>query len=178
MKDNRKEFVFVIGKSEGMNQSAVIEGFNKLVEEQKKGKDESIFTLVFFNDDIKVSLDGASFKRLRKYNDKTYVPKGRSALFDAIGYTMDMVGARLSETADYDMPNQVCMIIIGESDNASTVYEYSRVDDMIKTQKYIYKWDFVFYSDGKTHFDIQKGGTISDYEKMFKTISDYITMLR
>ncbi len=178
MKDNRKEFVFVIGKSEGMDQKKVIEGFNSIVEAQKNGKDESIFTLVFFNDDIKVSFDGVSLKRLRKYTDRTYVPKGRSALYDAIGKTMDMVGERLSVTPDYDMPNQVCMIIIGENDNASTVYEHSRIDDMIKTQKYIYKWDFVLYSNEEVHFDIQKGGRINDWEKMFKTINDYITMLR
>ncbi|MGM9551032.1 MAG: hypothetical protein ACI3XA_02140 [Clostridia bacterium] len=178
MRDNRKEFVFVIGKSEKMDAEKMIEGWNSIAESQKKGKDDSVFTLVFFNDDMKMSFNGESLKKIRKYTKLTYVPKGKSALYDAIGYTMDTVGERLSNTPDCDMPNQVCMIIIGESDSRSTVYEYARVDEMIKCQKYIYKWDFVFYGDGNTRFDINKGGNFKNYDKMFREINDYITSLR
>ena len=178
MKDNRKEFIFVIGKSEGMDQEKIVEGFNKIVDTQKKIKDESIFTLVFFNDEVKIPYNGKSMKNMRKYTPLTYVPKGRSALWDAIGTAMDTVGERLSVTSDHEMPCQVAMIIIGEKDNASTVYDYERVNEMIKVQKYIYKWDFVFYSDDHTIFDINKGGTLQNTEKMFESINDYITYLR
>lgn len=178
MKDNRKEFVFVIGKSENMNAEAMIKGFNALVDAQRKIEDESIFTLLFFNDAFKETCSGKSMKEMRKYNALSYKPKGGSALLDAMGYTMDLVGDRLSKTPDDEMPCQVCMIIIGESDNASTVYDYDRVAEMVKVQKYTYKWDFVFYGDGKTSFDINKGGNMFNTEKMFKEISDYITTLR
>lgn len=178
MKDNCKEFIFVIGKSQGLDQDKMIEGFNKIVETQKKGKDESIFSLMFFNDSCKASADGKPFKEMRKYNKVTYSPKNGSALYDAMGYSMDMVGERLAETSDENMPNQVCMIIIGESDSASLCYDYDRVDNMVKLQKYTYKWDFVFYGDGNTHFDINKGGMFENYEKMFREINDYITTLR
>lgn len=178
MKDNCKEFVFVIGKSEGMNQAKMIEGFNKLVERQKKIKDESIFTLVTFNDECKVSASGKSMKSMRKYTEKTYNPKGRSALLDAIGYSIDLVGERLSETKEWDMPNQVCVFIIGEEDNASTFYDYERVDNMIKLQKHIYKWDFVLYSNTSFIFDINKGGNLDNPERMFEVISTYMETIR
>lgn len=177
MKDNRKEFVFVIGKSENLDRDKMIEGFNKIVETQKKGKDESLFTLVFFNDEYKVSANGKSIKEMRKYNARNYTPKGRSALWDAIGATMDMVGERLSNTADSEMPCQICMVIIGEKDNASTVYDHARLDEMIKVQKYIYKWDFVMYSNDAV-FDINKGGNLENTEKMFEDINNYITSIR
>ncbi len=178
MKDNRKEFIFVIGKSEGMDAVSMLKGINSIVDAQKAGEDESTYTLVFFNDAYKASALGKSFKEIRKYNALTYAPKNGSALYDAMGYTIDTVGEMLSETAEEDRPSQVCMITIGASDNASTVYDYATLNEMIKVQKYTYKWDFVFYGDGNTSFDINKGGNMADCEKMFKEINDYITSLR
>lgn len=178
MKDNRKEFVFVIGKSEGMDKDAMLSGFNALVDAQKKIDDESTFSLVFFNDTYKASALGKSLKEMRKYNAMTYAPKNGSALYDAMGFAMDSVGEMLSETAEEERPSQVCMIIIGESDNASTVYDYATVDEMVKVQKYTYKWDFIFYGDGNASFDINKGGSLADTEKMFTEINNYMTSLR
>ena len=178
MKDNRKEFVFVIGKSAGMDQSAILNGFNSLIEAQKKIKDESTYTLVFFNEECKASALCRSIKSMRKYTEKTYVPKGGSALYDAMGYAMSAVGEVLSETEEHERPSLVCVIVIGESDNASTVFEHSVVSEMISVQKNIYKWDFVFYGDSSNIFDINKGGSMQNAEKMFKEISDYMTSLR
>lgn len=178
MKDNRKEFVFVIGKSEGMNQKEMLEGFNSLIEAQKKIKDESTYTLVFFNEECKTPALCKSIKSMRKYTEKTYVPKGGSALYDALGYAMTEVGEKLSETEEHERPNLVCVIAIGESDNASTVFEHCVVSDMISVQKNIYKWDFVLYSDTSHIFDINKGGSIKDVKRMFKEINDYMTSLR
>lgn len=178
MKDNRKEFVFVIGKSEGMDQKAMLQGFNTLVESQKGINDESTYTLVFFNDTYKASAVCKSIKDMRKYNALTYAPKNGSALWDAMGYAITTVGEALSETNEEERPSLVSVIVIGASDNASTVYDYDMVSEMIKVQKYTYKWDFVFYGDGKTTFDINKGGLMTNVEKMFADINSYMTSVR
>ncbi|MBQ8003387.1 MAG: hypothetical protein IJ297_08095 [Clostridia bacterium] len=178
MKDNRKEFVFVIGKSEGMDQDAMIKGINSIIDTQKNIKDESTYSLVFFNEAYKASAMGKRFNQIRKYNAKTYIPKGKSALYDAMGFAITSVGDMLADTREEDRPCQVCVIVIGESDNASTECEYTVLDEMIKTQKYVYKWDFVFYGDGNTSFDIQKGGNLANPERMFNEINSYITSMR
>jgi hypothetical protein len=178
MKDNRKEFVFVIGKSEGMNREDMLAGFNALVEEQKVIDDESRYTLVFFNDTAKVSADGKSLKEIKKYNKVTYAPKGGSALYDAIALALNTVGERLSEEEESERPSQVCTIILGESDNASVEYTKEAVTEMIKVQKYTYKWDFVFYGEGGETFDINKGGALNDPKAAFKAISEYMTSVR
>ena len=178
MKDNRKEFVFVIGKSEGMDQQAMLSGLNKLIETQKKIKDESTYSLVLFDRECKTSALCKSVKSMRKLTERTYTPKGDSALYDAMGTAMTQVGERLSETEEHERPSLVCVIVIGESDNASTVFEHCVVADMISVQKNIYKWDFVFYSDSSHTFDINKGGDIKDTERMFREINDYMTSLR
>ncbi|MBR5535074.1 MAG: hypothetical protein IKU60_00345 [Clostridia bacterium] len=178
MNDNRKEFVFVIGKSAGMNAEKMIEGINSVVEKQKKIKDESTYSLMLFNEDCKMSALCKSIKSMRKLTDKTYVPKGRSALYDALGYAMTNVGEALSETSEHERASLVCVIAIGGKDNASTVFEKSVIEEMVSVQKNIYKWDFVLYTDGEDRFGINKGGSVDDYEKMFKEINDYITSLR
>lgn len=178
MKDNRKEFILVIGKSEGMDQAAMLNGFNSLVDSQKAIDDESTFTLVFFNDTYKASNVSKRLSDMRKYNVKTYVPKGGSALYDAMGYAMTTVGESLAETAEEERPSQVCMIVIGQDDSASTVYDFETLSEMIKVQKYTYKWDFVLYTDAQTGFDINKGGNLADYGKMFTEINNYMTDMR
>lgn len=178
MKDNRKEFVFVISKSATMDAKAIIDGFNSLVEAQKKIKDESTYSLILFNEDCKVSALCKSIKGMRKLTEKTYAPKGGNALFDAVGTAVTEVGERLSETEEYERPSLVCVIVIGESDNASTIFEHCVVADMISVQKNIYKWDFVLYSDSSQVFDINKGGNVKDTERMFREINDYMTSLR
>ncbi len=178
MNENRKEFVFVIGKSEGMEKQAMLDGINYIAEKQKKIKDESTYTLVFFGEQAKTAALCKDIKKMRKYAPTSYSPKGRSALYDAFGYAIDTVGEVLSETDENERPAKVCVIAIGEKDNASTVYEKSVLDAMIKRQKYVYKWDFILYTDEETGFDIGKGGNLSNPAKMFEDINDYIACLR
>lgn len=178
MKENRKEFIFIIGKSAGMNREKMLAGFNALVEEQKKIEDESTYTLVFFNDAAKVSADGKSMEALKKYNKVSYNPKGGSALYDAIGLALETVGARLAETDESERPSQVCAIIFGEADNASTTYTKDAVAEMVKVQKYTYKWDFVFYGEDGEDLDINKGGKLGDAQEAFKSVSEYMTSIR
>lgn len=180
MNKNRKEFVFVIGKSEGMDKQSMLDGINYIAENQKKMKikDESTYTLMFFGEEVKNAALCKDIKKMRKYAPSTYNPKGRSALYDAFGYAIDAVGDVLSETDEDARPSQVCVIVIGESDNASTVYEKTVLDEMIKRQKYVYKWDFVLYTNEETGFDIGKGGNLDNPKKMFGDINDYITCLR
>lgn len=178
MNNNRKEFVFVISKSAAMDAQKIISGLNNIIETQKKIKDESTYSLIFFNEECKVSALCKSIKSMRKLTEKTYVPKGGCALFDALGTAMVEVGDKLSDTEEHMRPCLVCVIAIGGSDDASTIYEQCVVADMVSVQKNIYKWDFVLYSDSSQAFDINKGGDINDTDRMFREINDYMTSLR
>lgn len=178
MNDNRKEIVFVIGRSTGIDKTAMLNGLNTVIEKQKKIKDESTCTLVFFDDEMKVNALCKPFGKMRKFTSANFTVKGRSALYDAIGTAMDSVGEMLSEDAEEKRPSQVCVIVIGEADNASTNYERAIIDEMIKRQKYIYKWDFILYTNADTGFDIGKGGSLDNYEKMFDDINSYVSSLR
>lgn len=178
MNDARKEFVFVIGKSAGMDQASVLKGFNALVDAQKKVEDDSTYTLVFFNEPpIKVA-DNKSLKDIRKYNVKTYVPKGGSALYDAIGTAVEAVGARLAAQDESERPSQVVVVIMGEDDSASTTYTKEAVKEMVELQKYTYKWDFVFFGNGGSALGITKGGELKDAADAFGMVSEYMTSLR
>lgn len=178
MKDNRKEFIFVLGKSAGMDQAGMLKGFNALVDAQKTVDDDSTYTLMFFNDTTKLSADGKSLKDIRKYNVKTYVPKGKSALYDAVGAAADTVGKRLAETAEEERPSRVIVIIMGEEDNASVSYTKEMIADMVNLQKYTYNWDFVYFGKGGAEIGINKGGELTNAEEAFAKVSEYMTSMR
>lgn len=178
MNNNRKEFVLVIGKSQNMNQEDVIEGLNSIVETQRPINDESTYSMMFFNEDCKMTATGKSMRAMRKYNKKTYLPKGKSAILDAVGFAVTNVGEALADTPEEQRPCRVCVIIIGESDNASTHFDENMICEMINVQKHTYKWDFVLYTDSPVRFDIHKGGNMENSKKMFNDINNYITALR
>ncbi len=178
MKDSRKEFIFILGKSAGMDQDGMLKGFNALVDEQKKVGDDSQFTLAFFNDTVKMSADGKSMKEIRKYNAKTYVPKGKSALYDAMGTVCDAVGARLADTAEEERPSRVVVVVMGEADDASVTYTKEAISEMVNLQTYTYNWDFIFFGSEGAEIGIHKGGELTDAKEAFAKVSEYMTSIR
>ena len=80
-----------------------------------------------------------------KPEDFKLVPRGWTALIDAIGKTITSVGERLSNLAENDRPNRVLFMIVTDgADNRSSEYKLSKVKDMIKHQRDVYAWDFAF----------------------------------
>ena len=78
-------------------------------------------------------------------NTNTFVPRGSTALLDAIGKTIDDIGTRLSQTPESDRPGKVILAILTDGEeNASTVYTPEKVAGMIRNQQEQYKWDVIF----------------------------------
>jgi hypothetical protein len=73
----------------------------------------------------------------------TYVPRGTTALYDAVGRTIDDVGKRLGQSAG--KPDGVVVAILTDGhENASKDYRHAKVAERIKHQREKYNWEFVF----------------------------------
>lgn len=184
MKKNLKEFVFVVEKSAAFApvQAEMLNGFNALVDAQKGAEAESTFTAVFFNDTAKVN-DAKPMSAMRKYNTKTYVPKGGSAFYDAMANAIDTVGARLADTAEEERPESVVVIAVTAGDDASTECTLDALKEKIAVQHYTYKWDFVLCGKGGEDLGITKGAsfekvTAAAVKKAWNEINAYVTSLR
>src|SRR5258708_11702059 len=72
--------------------SDIIGGYNTFIEDQKKILNDSAkFSLIKFNDKIKVVHNNISLKEVKNISEETYSPNGLTALYDAISKGIQIV---------------------------------------------------------------------------------------
>lgn len=68
-----------------------------------------------------------------------------TALFDAIGRTINSVGNRLTALTEEERPDKVLFVIMTDGfENASHEFSASKISEMINQQRNVYKWEFMF----------------------------------
>ena len=147
MKANFSEIICIIDRSGSMHsiKSDAIGGFNTFLEEQKKLPSEATLSLVLFDNEYILVHDCQPLPEVVSLNETSYQPRGSTALLDAIGKTIDDVGARLAKTPEPERPSKIIVAILTDGlENASRKYSHEKVASMIKHQQEAYKWEFFF----------------------------------
>lgn len=143
----KTEIVCIIDRSGSMNsiKDDAIGGFNTFLETQKAEDGEATFTMVLFDNEIITIYDGANLQSVEPLTNKTFVPRGNTALYDAICTTIDRVGQRLAKMPETKRPNQVLVAILTDGqENASTHHTHADARTRIEHQTNVYKWEFMF----------------------------------
>ena len=112
------EIVFILDRS-GSMQSMVepaISGFNRLLREQQQVPGHARFTLVLFDDQYELPFHSVPIEEVVELDTTTFVPRGSTALLDAIGRTIDELGKKLSNTPAADRPDQVIIAILTDGE--------------------------------------------------------------
>lgn len=152
---NLTEIVAILDRSGSMGalRAETIGGFNNFVEEQKKAEGEARLTLVQFDDQYQIDYEGKDVKEISPLDESTYIPRGMTALYDAVGKTMITLGERLAKLDEDKRPGQVIVLIITDGqENSSREYAGDKLREMIAHQEEKYNWTFVFLGGG----DIKK----------------------
>lgn len=147
MNDQLSELVCVMDRSGSMDsiRSDAIGGFNSFLADQKRGPGDARLTLVLFDHEYQVRYDNAPIEGVQPLDGESYVPRGRTALLDAVGQAIDSAGQRLADTPEAERPGKVIVAILTDGlENASTYYSRSRIAEMIQHQREIYDWEFLF----------------------------------
>jgi hypothetical protein len=145
MQDKTK-IVAILDRSGSMKSiiSDAIGGYNTFLEEQKKNSKPADLTVILFDDKYEKFYSGA-LPQAPKMDKDSYVPRGSTALLDAMGRTIDDVGRELANLSEDQRPNKVLFIIITDGEeNASTKYTSKQISDMVSRQRDMYKWEFIF----------------------------------
>jgi hypothetical protein len=122
-----------------------IGGFNSFLEEQKKTDDGDRLTLVQFDTHYEVVHDNIALSEVQPLDDKTFVPRGGTALLDAIGRTINATGARLAALDEKDRPEKVIFVIITDGEeNQSREFSHKQAMEMIGHQTEKYQWQFMY----------------------------------
>jgi hypothetical protein len=125
--------------------SDAIGGFNSFLSSQKQVEGRANFTLVLFDHEYLVVHKNVDIQRVPNLNERTYVPRGQTALLDAVGCTIDDLGAHLARLPEERRPAKVIVAIFTDGlENASRVYTTERLAESIKHQQEKYNWEFLF----------------------------------
>lgn len=147
MKKNLTEIVFVLDRSGSMENltNDTIGGFNSFIEEQKKEKGKALLTTVLFDDKYEILHDGINLKDVQPLTNKDYFARGMTALFDAVGKTINTVGERLAKTDEAERPSKIIFVITTDGyENSSKEFTRDKIKEMITHQTDKYNWQFLF----------------------------------
>ena len=125
--------------------NATIIGFNRFLSQQKEVKESARINFYQFDDIYETVYTDKDIMVAPELNRENFVPRGNTALLDAVGKTIDSVGSRLRNMKESERPQQVMVIVITDGEeNCSRQYTKSKVEEMIKHQTDVYKWQFVY----------------------------------
>lgn len=147
MNTNLTELAFILDRSGSMQSvaAAAIEGFNHFLREQQRAPGLARLTVVLFDDEYLVPAQSLPVAEVIPLDETTYVPRNTTALLDAIGRTIDDIGARLHQMREADRPGKVIVAILTDGlENASTRFTWRDVARRIKRQTAKYQWEFLF----------------------------------
>lgn len=146
MKKGLSELVFILDRSGSMGglESDTIDGFNSMLEKQKKEEGEANVTTVLFDDQVEVIHDRFPITAVKPLTDDDYFVRGSTALLDAIGSTVkkiENVQKRLPE--DLRAEKVIFVITTDGEENSSREYTVKMVKKMIAAHQE-QGWQFIF----------------------------------
>lgn len=147
MQDTLTEIAIVLDRSGSMESVRIdtIGGFNTFLAEQVDEAGDVNVTLVQFDGEYDIVYLREPVRRAPRLTTETYVPRGSTALLDAIGRTIDELGARLASMPEPARPGKVIVVIITDGhENASIQYSREQVFQRIRHQTDVYGWEFVY----------------------------------
>lgn len=132
------------GSMQSMRDDA-IGGFNSFVEEQRKIPGDGCWSLVQFDDQYETVFAGKPQNEVPRLTRETFVPRGSTAMVDAVCRTIDETGLRLSRLPESERPSKVMVIVITDGqENASKTFRTHHLHERITHQREKYGWQFLF----------------------------------
>lgn len=144
-----QHIILILDESSSMSdqKNDVITGVNQMLREQQKVDPKNNhrirFTLVKFSHHVKNSID-TNLELVRPISNFDYHPNGSTALYDAIGKTLQ----RFSREE-----RVVCCIATDGQENASRNYNFKQIVNLIGHHEEHNNWNFVYLSEGLDTFE-------------------------
>lgn len=147
MNPSLSEIAIVLDRSGSMEaiREATIEGFNAFLKSQQEAPGLVRLTLVQFDHQQIVVHDAVPVAEITPLDHDTFVPRGSTALLDAIGDTIDRLGRRFAAMSEHQRPGDVTVAILTDGhENCSRRFSWNQVSDLIQHQTDKYSWDFLY----------------------------------
>jgi uncharacterized protein YegL len=147
MNDRLSEIAFLLDRSGSM--AAMLEpaiaGFNDFLRDQQRAEGEARLSLVLFDHHYEVPCASRPVAEVAELDARSFVPRGNTALLDAIGRCIDELGARLAAMPEAERPGQVVVAILTDGEeNSSRRFTWQDIAGRIRHQEEHYAWRFLF----------------------------------
>ena len=121
----------------------MLDSLNDLIKEQKQVKGRpTTFTLIKFSDRVNTQIENKPLEETNILTSSDYTPNGSTALYDALGYTIN----RFRNERDV-----LLVIITDGQENASRDFDKNYVTQKLQEKEKYNKWSYVYlYSDLNT----------------------------
>ena len=156
MNNNLTELVIVLDKSGSMTSCAteMEQALVDLVKEQREKEGECLVTFVRFSGQADTVFERKPIAQVED-QDLKLEPRGSTALNDALGNTINLVGQSLAALDEAERPGLVIVVTVTDGgENASIEYTSEQVNKMVKTQTDDYSWQFVYLGANQDAFAV------------------------
>ena len=194
MKKDYTKIVFVVDRSGSMKSIAddMIGGYNSFIKEQKRLNHGTCDVSFYQFDDVYEAVyENKPLNEVVDLDEKTYVPRNMTALYDAIGKTINNVGESLNKMKESQRPDSVLFIVITDGlNNASKEFTSNKIKEMITHQTEKYKWQFSYIGANQDAWAVSdslgfaRSSTLNwasnskGTEKLWKSLSDNASFYR
>lgn len=131
----------------------VIGGYNTFIEDQRKVPGEARVTFTQFDTEYEVVYAGKPLADVPKLDSQTFVPRGGTALLDAIGRTLNEQGQRIAADKWAELVI-VCILTDGE-ENSSREFTRDQVKSMTSHAE-TNGWKFVYLGANQDSFSVAR----------------------
>lgn len=152
MNKNLTDLTLVVDRSGSMAscRQEAQSGINHLIKTQKEAAGDAILTLVQFDTKYEFVYNGRPIKEVGEY---LLVPRGNTALLDAIGRAINETGRRIEAIPEDKRPGLVIFGITTDgADNSSHEFTKAKIKEMIEHQTTKYGWQFTFLGANQDAF--------------------------
>lgn len=155
------DIIFLIDRSGSMcgSEEDTIGGFNSYIKRERNKGFGTKVTTVLFDDQYEILYKRKDIKEVENLTDKQYYVRGMTALYDAIGKTINLL--------DKEIDNKVLFVIMTDGmENDSREYSKQQITNLIES----HNWEFIFigadidsYAEAR-NIGIKKS-RVANYEK-------------
>lgn len=164
-----------------------IGGFNSFIETQRDEDNDQIYVITQFDNEYEVLQDGVDLDDVVVLNQKNYVPRGGTALLDAMGRTIHAMDAVMAN--DKSIEQALMLVLTDGGENASSEFTRDQVFKLIEERRNKGSWDFNFLGANQDaittggglgiraancmNYSADAGGTQKAFEGITRSTSNY-----